>query len=111
MSGESGDEVCIITSSDRELPKVQYEYLDHPADVQLHAWGETLDAAFEQVTMAMFAYMTDITTVTIESHIDIQVEGLDMESLLYQMMDEFLFNFSAEPFFIPRVSFFREVNP
>jgi SHS2 domain-containing protein len=104
MSGESGDAVSIITSADRELPKVQYEYLDHPADVQLHAWGDSLDAAFEQVTIAMFAYMTDISTVSIESHIDVEVEGLDMQSLLYQMMDEFLFHFSAEPFFIPRVS-------
>ena len=73
--------------------------------MQLHAWGDSLEVAFEQVTMAMFAYVTDISTVSIESHMDVEVEGLDMLSLLYQMMDEFLFNFCADPFFIPRVSF------
>ena len=30
--------------------------------------------------------------------------GHDMESLLFKFLDEFLFLFSAEPFFIPRVS-------
>lgn len=106
MSCSTDDPEYEISSADRELPQVQYEYLDHPADVQLHAWGESLEVAFEQVTMAMFAYMTDINTVTIESHMDVEVEGMDMQSLLYQLMDELLFNFCADPYFIPRVSRF-----
>lgn len=97
-----------IVQLDRSIPEIQYEFLDHPADVQLHAWGDTLDEAFEQVTIAMFAYITDITTVSIESHIDVEVEGIDMLSLLYQLMDEFLFNFCAEPYFVPRVSKFAQ---
>lgn len=103
----SGEPIVHISSADRLIPDVQYEFLDHPADVQLHAWGESLAAAFEQVTMAMFAYMTDITTVEIRTQLDVEVEGLDMSSLLYQFMDEFLFNFCAEPNFIPRVSSLR----
>lgn len=35
--------------------------------------------------------------------------GHDLMSLLYHFMDEFLFVFSAEPFFIARVST-REIN-
>ena len=30
--------------------------------------------------------------------------GDDLQSLLFHLLDEFLFLFSAEPFFIPRVS-------
>lgn len=64
--------------------------------------GETLEEAFEQVAMSMFAYMTDIERVSIDYHYDIEVEGLDMLSLLYQFLDEFLFAFSCDPNFIPR---------
>ena len=38
----------------------QFEYLDHTADVQLHAWGRTLQESFEQVALCMFNYMTPL---------------------------------------------------
>lgn len=52
----------------------------------------------------MFGYMTDIETVQMTDTHDIEVEGEDLYSLLYQFLDEFLFAFCAEPFFIARVS-------
>jgi SHS2 domain-containing protein len=41
----------------------QWEYLDHPADVQIHAWGVSLPEAFENCAVAMFNYMTPLTGV------------------------------------------------
>lgn len=81
-------------------PSIKYEYRDHPADVQLHAWGDSLQEAFEQVALAMYGYMTDLTTVVISQTEDIEVEGHDMESLLFQFLDECLFVFSTEPAFL-----------
>ena len=49
-----------------------YEYLDHTADVQLHAWGNTLVHAFESVVPCMFNYMTDLSTVVVDVHKMIQ---------------------------------------
>lgn len=42
--------------------------------------------------------MTDINTVDISDTREYQVEGHDLESLLYAFMDEFLFIFSTEFF-------------
>ncbi|XP_030320408.1 protein archease isoform X2 [Calypte anna] len=80
----------------------KYEYLDHTADVQLHAWGDTLEEAFEQCVMAMFGYMTDTETVEPVDTVEVEAEGHDMLSLLFHFLDEWLYKFSANEFFIPR---------
>ena len=95
----------MATEKDLNIPEKKYEYLDHTADVQLHSWGETLAESFEQVAMAMFGYMTDIETVQMlsEETIEIQMDAEDdLLNFLFKWLDEWLFLFSAEPFFIPR---------
>ena len=92
----------IEAEADLTIPDVKYEYLDHTADVQLHSWGDTLSEAFEHVGVAMFGYMTDIETVEMVNSYKVEAQGDDMEGLLFHFLDEWLFAFSAEPFFIPR---------
>jgi SHS2 domain-containing protein len=100
MSDE--ETVPIPENADLAIPEAKYEYLDHTADVQLHTWGSDLSEAFENVSIAMFGYMTDIETVEMLNSFSIEAEGEDMQSLLFHFLDEWLFGFSAEPFFIPR---------
>jgi len=64
-----------------------------------------LAEAFEQSAVAMFGYMTEIETVDATMTFDVDVSSDDLESLLYQFLDEFLFGFCAEPYFIAKVSF------
>lgn len=64
--------------------------------------------AFEQVALAMYNYMSEAEFVAIdpESTFEIEVEGKlllfiqilghDLESLLYNYMNEFLYHFSTE---------------
>eukprot|EP00088_Acartia_fossae_P050321 TRINITY_DN5630_c0_g1_i1.p1 TRINITY_DN5630_c0_g1~~TRINITY_DN5630_c0_g1_i1.p1 ORF type:complete len:158 (+),score=29.21 TRINITY_DN5630_c0_g1_i1:58-531(+) len=92
----------IESGTDLSLPEVKYEYLDHTADVQLHSWGQDLKEAFENVGMAMFNYMTDIETVDMDLQTHVEAQGDDMEGLLFHFLDEWLFVFSADDFFIPR---------
>ncbi|KAL4216993.1 Protein archease [Mactra antiquata] len=97
-TGADGDRIGY-----QENTEDKYEYLDHTADVQLHSWGEDLKEAFEQVVVAMFNYMTtDFSTVEMLDEQTVEAEGEDLESLLFHFMDEWLFIFSAEPFFIAK---------
>ncbi|KAF5281902.1 hypothetical protein FQR65_LT14486 [Abscondita terminalis] len=89
-----------LANDDLTLPPCKYEYLDHTADVQLHAWGDTLKEAFEQCGLAMFGYMTTLSTVEINDVSEIEANGHDLESLLFHFLDELLFLFSCEPFLI-----------
>ena len=80
-----------------------------------------------QAAVGMFGYMTDLGTVEEKESLSVEAQGIsslytrndtsprwldfiyctvghDLESLLFSFLDEFLFNFSAEPFFIPKVS-------
>ncbi|KAG5454093.1 Protein archease [Clonorchis sinensis] len=94
-----------------EIPVVKYEYLDHTADVQLHSWGDTLKEAFEQIAMAMFGYMTtNYDSVEMLEPYETEAKGEDSLSLLYHFLDEWLFAFSAEPYFIPRVVYITEFD-
>ncbi|XP_076645052.1 protein archease [Halictus rubicundus] len=89
-----------LKEEDFEIPPVKYEYLDHTADVQLHAWGDSLQEAFEQCAVAMFGYMTDLERVQMTQVHYIEAEGHDLESLLFHFLDELLFMFCAEPFIV-----------
>ncbi|NXX17064.1 ARCH archease, partial [Podargus strigoides] len=83
--------------------KYECEYFN-PILIQrmLHAWGDTLEEAFEQCVMAMFGYMTDTETVEPVDTVEVEAEGHDMLSLLFHFLDEWLYKFSANEFFIPR---------
>lgn len=48
---------------------------------RLHAWGDTLEEAFEQCAMAMFGYMTDTGTVEPVDTVEVQAEGEDYTSV------------------------------
>lgn len=47
---------------------------------RLHAWGDTLEEAFEQCAMAMFGYMTDTGTVEPVDTVEVEAEGEDCTS-------------------------------
>lgn len=81
----------------------KYEFLDHTADVQIHAWGCDLRETFENAAVAMTAYITDISKVEIKDKESIVVEGADdLNGLLFRFLDEVLFLFNAEPFLLSK---------
>ncbi|CAF1443178.1 unnamed protein product [Adineta steineri] len=86
-----------------DYPDIKYEFLDNTADVQIHAWGDSLEESFEQVVMGMFGYMTDIEGIENRDmkQIDIRAEG-DLQNLLYKFLSEWLEIYGTEDYFVAR---------
>ena len=94
-----------------------FEFLDHTADVQFHAWGDDLAAAFTNLSLCMHTFMVDrplpdphsthcTTTLrfTLTSH--------SLPSLLFHFLDESLYQFLARDLLVldPRVRQLAQVE-
>jgi SHS2 domain-containing protein len=79
--------------------------LDHTADVQCHAWGKNMKEAFEKMAECMMNYMTDLSLIEIDplESREMIVKGHDLESLLYNYMNELLFKFITDSFCVREV--------
>jgi SHS2 domain-containing protein len=71
------------------------------ADLLVEATGSTLGDAFANLTLGMFNAMTPIGGIAEEEEFTLEAEGMDMESLLFNLMDEFLYLNDVE-FLVPR---------
>eukprot|EP00956_Cyclotella_meneghiniana_P019284 scaffold32944_cov83-Cyclotella_meneghiniana.AAC.9 len=93
----------------------QYEYLNHPADILLHSWGENFISSLRNVTLAMFGGITTLSSISInDSHSSsygrtIIAQGHDTRSLVYAFLDEWLFNFHDSGF-IPKAICIEEYD-
>lgn len=73
-----------------------YEYLNHTADIQLHAWGESLSQALTELARAMMGYMINLDNVEIdqeESKRVVVAQGHDVKSMVYSFLNEWLYLF------------------
>ena len=78
----------------------QFEFLDHTADVQIHSWGDCFAQAAEQAVVGMFNYISDTSTVEVDASWNREVcaSGHDLQSLLYNFMNDWLFEFCGNEF-------------
>ncbi|MCE4602606.1 MAG: archease [Desulfurococcales archaeon] len=77
-----------------ECPGFKHE--EHTADVLIEAWGRTLEEAFEQSALAVYEVITDTGRVRPSSRVDLEVEGFDLENLLYRWIEEMLLYTDSE---------------
>ena len=91
---------------------IQYEYLDHTADIQLHTWGNNLEEALEQQILAMMNYMTELKNVDINPCLTVTLNaiGHDLFSLIYNFMDELLYKFHSDDFITKKCQIIELIN-
>ena len=83
-----------------DTARKQFEYLDHTADIQIHSWGDSFAQAAEQSVVGMFNYISDTSTVEVDASWNREVcaTGHDLQSLLYNFMNDWLFEFCGNEF-------------
>jgi SHS2 domain-containing protein len=70
---------------------VDYEILDHTADVCLRIYGKSFGELFENAARAMMELITDREKINTSQEIEIEVHGENIEELLVHWLQEILF--------------------
>ncbi len=97
---------------------MKFKYLEHTADIKFQAFGNSLEEVYENSALAMFNSMSDNKIakkinkkISVKGKCSEQVQnvvrpsvvGRDNESLLYNFLEELLFLFDSEGFFLSEV--------
>lgn len=84
-----------------------FEFLDHPADLGLRIWGDSLDSLFFQAHRALTSTLFDIEQIDSSTTTSIELESFDRDQLMYDWLSELIFLFDAEGKIFNSVSFER----
>jgi SHS2 domain-containing protein len=74
----------------------RFETRDHTADIYILGYGETLAEAFENVAFALFEQIADTARLRPQRTLTVQAEGSDVEALLVNWLNEFLYLHEAQ---------------
>ncbi len=81
----------------------EFEYLDHPADLEILAFGNTLEELFKNAARAMFNAISPNyeTSTECREEINIELSAENPEDLLFKWMSELVFLFDTN-FILPK---------
>src|SRR3989344_3897955 len=80
----------------------KYKFLKHTADIKFRAYGKTLNSAFENSAIAMFKAMY-LGRVKSKIKNKVKASGKDLESLIYNFLEQLLILLDSKNFFISKV--------
>ncbi|MAF34216.1 hypothetical protein CMO91_00045 [Candidatus Woesearchaeota archaeon] len=89
---------------------MQFEFLEHTADVKFRCYGKTLAEVFENVSRALSHHTNRGEAVKTTQTKELSVEGTDHQNLLYNFIDEILYLLDAENFLVAEASVSIEGN-
>ncbi|KAL8273417.1 hypothetical protein Esti_002662 [Eimeria stiedai] len=94
-------------SSSSSMRLIGLEYLDHTADIIVHAVSPSLGALFACVAMGMFNYMTDLLLVRPTESQLISAKGRDLSGLLFAFLNEMHALYGEVYFFVSQIKDIR----
>jgi SHS2 domain-containing protein len=81
---------------------MKYRFIEHTADIEFDAFGKTIEEVFSNCA---YAFVESICKEKIKYKIkkNFEVEGKDLENLLYNFLEEFLVFFDSENFILSEI--------
>ncbi len=79
-----------------------FEIIEHPADVGVAFWAPDLPGAFAEAARGLAALLGATSDAPPERSISIRIAGEDRLELLYNWLDEILYQFDGEGLLITR---------
>jgi SHS2 domain-containing protein len=70
---------------------MQFEILEHPADIGFRAYGDSIEELFANCAQALVSIIFDPSHVASKQRWSLQAEGADRESLLVNWLNEVLY--------------------
>ncbi|MDY6865051.1 MAG: archease [Halobacteriota archaeon] len=71
-------------------------YIEHTSDVGFEVEEETLEKLFSSSALAMYGFMIDPFEIESILSRDVDIQSEDLESLMFDWMDELIFLFESE---------------
>lgn len=79
-----------------------HKFLPHTADIKFQAYGRTIEEAFSNALIAMSSAMYDGKVERVYMH-KAKVKGKDIQNLLYNFLEEFIFLFDTKKMLVAKV--------
>lgn len=83
---------------------MNYEFLEHTADIKFRAYGKTLNEAFENSVLAFAEFVGKGNKIKSRKGKVIRVSGNDKQSLFYNFLEELIFLLDSERFVVVKGS-------
>ncbi len=75
-----------------------YQILEHPSDLGIEAFGDSLAQAFEEAARGLISIIIDPASVRPSTHVDVTCNGIDLEQLLVNWLSEILYLYDGRQF-------------
>jgi len=85
----------------------RFEFLEHTADIYIASYGRDFKEALENAALALFEVMTDTSKVFPSTVREIEAEGHDEKSLLYDWLEKLIIEFETEGLLFSRFEIYE----
>lgn len=92
----------------KNMASKKYQILEHPADLKIKIWGNTLEDFFQNILAAIFS-ATGPEITDQEAKIKIEIKAQDLENLVFDFLTEVIYQMDINDAVFLKINF-SEIN-